>query len=165
MKKYSKEQILKLLKGYVKMNVTEIPIGVHVRYFITDKDKNTNKPIIGADGHPKRIFRRGGFIKSKNIISSEPYPKGIIYMSNEPIGKVGVNWRISLDKYTTFFRKPSVQMYQSKMQEVVSKKNNEIKRLKVMIRKLDNDYQILFTKYHSLKSKYKKIKNTNSAQN
>lgn len=52
-KKYTRESIEKLLKGYMKQDVNEIPIGTHVRYFVYD-----------PTGVP--LFRPGGLLIRKD---------------------------------------------------------------------------------------------------
>lgn len=161
-KTYTKERILELLKGYVRSNISSIPIGTHIRYFIPKKNPETNEYIFGKDGVPKRVFRTGGFIESLKLqgtksISSpskETFETGIVYMRNEPIGKVGaIRWQIKLGPYIEFFRKPTLKMYQAKMRDVIKEKDDEISRLRNQVFVLRTNNEMLTRKLKNLGKK------------
>lgn len=138
-KTYTKERILKLLKGYIRADISDIPVGTHIRYFIPKRNPETNEYVFGQDGIPKRLFRTGGFVESLKLQgpstistpSRETFETGTVYMRNEPIGKAGaIRWQIKLGPYIEFFRKPTLKMYRDKMRDVIKQKDDEIKRLR-----------------------------------
>ena len=74
-------------------------------------------------------------------------------MSNEPLGRGGVRWQVRLDQYCVFFRKPTIQQYRTKMQELMKQKDNEIARLQQRLDIANTRYESLLVRFEELKKK------------
>ena len=129
--KLSKEDITKYLLNYEKKSINNINLGTHIRYFsaLRNKDRSIVRK---RDGTPKITFKRGGFLKIKNL--KDKY----MMLSSSPIqdrsNKKPIVWSVPLDQYTTIFAiKPPIKVNQelrSLRNEVEILKNqlNKIKR-------------------------------------
>ena len=129
--KLSKEEIAKYLRKYEKKPVEDIRDGTHVRYFSALREKGTHEIIRRSDGTPKITFKRGGFLKFKNL------KKGYMMLSNVPIqeknpSKKILNWSVSLDEHTTVFAiKPPV-----KVDQQIEALMNEVESLRSQVNKM-----------------------------
>jgi len=115
--KITEEEINDILKDYIECDdITKIPIGTHLRYFIT----TTNKK-----GDTERKFRFGGFLKNKDNCD-----KYIILTNNT------ISWSVQVDN-TTLFKKMSTEEIKEEYIKVIEENRQIIKSLKKEIKKLN----------------------------
>jgi hypothetical protein len=115
--KITEEEINDILKDYIECDdITKIPIGTHLRYFIT----TTNKK-----GDTERKFRFGGFLKNKDNCD-----KYIILTNNT------ISWSVQVDN-TTLFKKMSMEEIKEEYIKVIEENRQIIKSLKKEIKKLN----------------------------
>jgi hypothetical protein len=121
----TKEEIKELLEDYEQIsndNLSNIPLGTHIRYFSKDKDG-------------KYLFRMGGVLKNnKNC--------------NQYIVLVNAHrksWSVQTEN-TIFYAKKSIKKLKTEYESKIHEKDELIKQLifmnKEMKRKLNNDSQI-----------------------
>lgn len=97
----SKEEIMEKLKGYIKViDIKEVPINTHLRYFI-----------MGPDGKP--VFRTGGLLYNK--LNADIY----VVLTN---GKK--SWSVQI-KNTVFYKKMSHTEELASMERKYNKKLEE----------------------------------------
>ena len=115
--KITEDEIEEALKDYIECDdISKIPIGAHLRYFIT----TTNKK-----GNTERKFRFGGFLKNKDNCD-----KYVILTNNT------ISWSVQVDN-TTFFKKMNVDEIKEEYIKVIEEKHQIIKSLKKEIKKLN----------------------------
>jgi len=143
----TREEMNKLLEDYTKENIKNIARGSHVRYFTKDKDGNLK-------------FRLGG-----TLISNDGLPDYVI-LSN---GKQ--NWSVQI-KETIFYVQISNKQLKAEFNDLIFKKDNELKsyadsnkslmndkkKLEKIIAKKDKEIDELQTKYNILKKNLSKQK-------
>ena len=115
--KITEDEITEALKDYIECDeVSKVPIGAHLRYFITITNKK---------GNTERKFRFGGFLKNKDNCD-----KYIILTNNT------ISWSVQVDN-TTFFKKMSMDEIKEEYTKVIEEKHQIIKSLKKEIKKLN----------------------------
>ena len=134
----SKEEIRKLLSNYDKTTIINIPIKRHVRYFSAIRDKD-HKVIYSKGGDPKITFKRGGFLKKKQIsTNNKGEVTGYIILSNVPIQskKKGLEWSVPVCNNTTCYSVRPPKNKDEVYQEKFNSQQKEIERLKYQLNKL-----------------------------
>jgi hypothetical protein len=115
--KITEDEIKEVLEDYIECDdVSKVPIGTHLRYFIT----TTNQK-----GNTERKFRFGGFLKNKDNCD-----KYIILTNNT------ISWSVQVDA-TTFFKKMNMEEIKEEYIKVIEEKHQIIKSLKKEIKKLN----------------------------
>ena len=115
--KITEDEIKEVLEDYIECDdVSKVPIGTHLRYFIT----TTNQK-----GNTERKFRFGGFLKNKD--NCDKY----IILSNNTI-----SWSVQIDN-TTFFKKMNTDEIKEEYIKVIEENRQIIKSLKKEIKKLN----------------------------
>lgn len=115
--KITEDEITEALKDYIECDdVSKVPIGTHLRYFIT----TTNKK-----GDTERKFRFGGFLKNKDNCD-----KYIILTNNT------ISWSVQVDN-TTIFKKMNMDEIKDEYIKVIEENRQIIKSLKKEIKKLN----------------------------
>jgi hypothetical protein len=101
------DEIKKLLEDYEHVeNIDDVPTGTHIRYFIKDKKGDTK-------------FRLGGTL----IIKADEY---VILKSN-------VSWSVQ-KKNTIFMAKKNINKIKEKYENIIQKKDQQIKALVTQIK-------------------------------
>jgi hypothetical protein len=115
--KITDDEINEALKDYIECDdISKVPIGTHLRYFII----TTNKK-----GNTERKFRFGGFLKNKD--NSDKY----VILTNNTI-----SWSVQVDT-TIFFKKMNLDEIKEEYVKVIEEKHQIIKSLKKEIKKLN----------------------------
>ena len=115
--KITEDDINEALKDYIECDdISKIPIGSHLRYFITSTDKR---------GNTERKFRFGGFLKNKDNCD-----KYVILTNNN------ISWSVQIDN-TTFFKKMNIEEIKEEYNKILEEKHQVIKSLKKEIKKLN----------------------------
>lgn len=115
--KITDSEIEDALNDYIECeDISKVPLGTHIRYFITTTD---NK------GNVERKFRFGGFLKNKDNCD-----KYIILTNNT------ISWSVQIDN-TTFFKKMNIEEIKEEYNKVINEKHQMIKSLKKEIKKLN----------------------------
>ena len=108
----NKDEIQKKLEDYTKVeDLSTVPIGTHLRYFI-------NK-----DG--EYLFRMGGNLKRNNDL-----PKFVILKN-----AVGVEWSVQV-KDTIFYKKMTLTEIKNEYENIIDELHSKIKKLKNEIKTL-----------------------------
>ena len=117
--KLTPDEIENLLDDYISVDdISKVPIGSHLRYFITKNGKQQ--------------FRIGGFLKS--ITGLPDY----ILMDNKK-----VSWPVQMEG-ATFFRKMKNKEIKDEYEGQITELKNEIKKLKQLVKQLKNDNRKLY---------------------
>jgi hypothetical protein len=115
--KITDSEIEDALNDYIECeDISKVPLGAHIRYFITTTDKK---------GNVERKFRFGGFLKNKDNCD-----KYIILTNNT------ISWSVQIDN-TTFFKKMNIEEIKEEYNKVINEKHQIIKSLKKEIKKLN----------------------------
>ncbi len=110
----TKEEVEKKLEDYKKVDdISAVPIGTHLRYFIK------------KDG--ELVFRMGGNLKINTGL-----PKYVILVNAE-----GVQWTVQVEG-TIFYKKMSLEEIKEEYESIIKELNGKIKKLKERIKELEN---------------------------
>ena len=113
----TEEEIDEKLEDYKEVDdITTVPLGTHLRYFITNLDPQT--------GIATRKFRLGGVLKDKE--NADKY----VILSNG-----NITWSVQV-KEATFYRKMNVEEIKDEYELMIQEYLNEIKTLKKQIKSL-----------------------------
>ena len=116
--KISEDDINDALKDYIECDdISKVPTGSHLRYFITVTNKK---------GETERKFRFGGFLKNKDNCD-----KYIILTNNN------ISWSVQIDN-STFYKKMNIDEIKEEYIKVIQEKHIMIKSLKKEIKRLKN---------------------------
>ena len=109
----TKEDIQKKLEDYKLVDdLTTIPIGTHLRYFV----KKNNEMLFRMGGNLKRNFDLPKFIILKNA--------------------QGVEWTVQV-KDTIFYKKMSITEIKNEYENIINELHDKIKKLKNKIKELE----------------------------
>jgi hypothetical protein len=116
--KLSKNEIMSKLEDYKKEDITKIPLGIHVRYFVIDENG-------------QKFFRMGG-----QLTKNDGMPKYVI-LSN---GKN--SWSVQANSSTIFFKKMTINEIKQEYEDKLLDKDKKIKQLMTLIKQLKKTYNI-----------------------
>ena len=117
----SSEEIKEMLQGYEQLednDISEIPIGTHIRYFVR------------VDGQKKPVFRTGGFLVNRG---DEKY---FILGNNK------VNWSVQYKTLATVYRKLSFKEQLAALEEKYEKKIREKDKIINKLKEYVRDHKI-----------------------
>lgn len=118
--KLTEEEIEEKLEDYKEVDdIKNVPLGSHLRYFITTIDKKT--------GTATRKFRLGGILKDKE--HADTY----VILSNG-----NITWSVQV-KNATFYRKMTNEEIKDEYEMIIQEQAEEIKSLKKQIKILKNE--------------------------
>ena len=127
----SKEEIKEKLKGYVQVSdISTVPIGTHLRYFMIDKDN-------------EKHFRTGGILQA--IDPKQRYVK----LSNGT-----VTWSAQIPN-AIFYKKQSEDEYRNSIEQTIAEKYK--KEIYTLQNKIVN-LQDRLVEFDELKKNYRQLK-------
>lgn len=118
--KLTEEEIDEKLQDYKEVDdIREVPVGTHVRYFVTTVDKKTGQSV--------RKFRLGGMLKDKE--HADKY----VVLTNGTL-----SWSVQV-KDATFYKKMTLEEIKDEYEMIIQEKADEIKLLKKQVKVLKNE--------------------------
>lgn len=118
----SKDEIEERLEDYKKVNIKDVQIGTHLRYFT-----------IGEDG--KKKFRLGGA-----LIRNEGLPDYVVLSNNN------IMWSVQTAN-TIFFAKMNFKELKAEYEDILADREETIKAMALEIKKLKTEINKLKNKY------------------
>jgi len=106
-KTYLTDEIMKELnEKYEKDNIMNVRQSTHVRYLVAERDKE-GKLVLDGNNDPIWLYRKGGFLKYKNLTKVNDSMEGYVILSTRPLnyrGNDALNWSVQVNPYTIFFK-------------------------------------------------------------
>lgn len=121
---FSKQDIDDLLRNYERIEVSELKIGMNIRYFIY-KNK-------------KELFRIGG-----KIIKIDPEKKYLVLTNGNK------NWSVQLKQKIAIYCELDIDDIKQKYEAIIKKLYNENKNLTAKKNKYKSEYNLLKKKLHN----------------
>lgn len=132
------EQIQQKLIGYKESNINNIPLGCHVRYFVSRDNK--------------KLFRTGGLLHKNDGL-----PKYVILSNGENSWSVQVAGTQFFKKVSTKEKDEAIDNTMLNLKKLNNDLSNKNKKYEQKYSELQQKYSNLEDKYNSIYSKYSKL--------